>query len=64
MPPKIMIDYLLLSFKCEMIIMAVQPKSLEFNRPLSKEVGAAVKEASRLIGEAIRNSQRRITALD
>ncbi|MDD5730589.1 MAG: hydrogenase maturation peptidase HycI [Candidatus Omnitrophica bacterium] len=44
MPTKIMVDYLLSSIDCQIIILGVQPKNLAFGDPLSHEVEHAVED--------------------
>lgn len=49
LPLKIMADYLVISLNCRVVIIAIQPKTLKFSNPLSREV----KSAARLISTAI-----------
>ena len=46
LPTGIMIDYLLKFIKCRVTVIVIQPKTLTFNHPLSKEVTGAVKALS------------------
>ncbi|MCX5642722.1 MAG: hydrogenase 3 maturation endopeptidase HyCI [Candidatus Omnitrophica bacterium] len=46
LPTGIMIDYLLKFITCRVTIVVIQPKTLAFNHPLSKEVSGAVKALS------------------
>ena len=46
LPTGIMIDYLLKFIQCQVTIIVIQPKTLTFNHPLSKEVTGAVKALS------------------
>jgi len=52
LPLKIMVDFILADWKCEVMVIAIQPQSLEFGRP----VDPAVAEAAHLIAEAIISS--------
>lgn len=49
LPLKIMIDFILADWKCEVMVIAIQPKSLEFGRPVDPEVASA----SQTIAQAI-----------
>ncbi len=53
MPIKIMIDYLLDSFPCDVIILGIQPKSLAAGDTVSKEVLAAVESIAAIILDAM-----------
>ncbi len=53
LPIKIMVDYLLESIKCEILIIGIQPKSLEFGGNLSKEVADSVKQITEAIQSVI-----------
>jgi Ni,Fe-hydrogenase maturation factor len=44
LPIKMTIDYLLESLKCEITIIGIQPKSLEFGETVSEEVKKATKQ--------------------
>lgn len=44
LPLKILTDYLGAFINCKVIIIGIQPKTLKFNSPLTKEVGEAVRE--------------------
>ncbi|MFA5394273.1 MAG: hydrogenase 3 maturation endopeptidase HyCI [Candidatus Ratteibacteria bacterium] len=46
LPTGIMIDYLLKFIKCQVTVVVIQPKTLAFNQPLSKEAAGAVKALS------------------
>jgi hydrogenase 3 maturation protease len=50
LPIKMMVDYLLESLKCEIIIIGIQPKILMFGETISKEV----KKSTKQISDAIR----------
>jgi len=50
LPVKMMVDYLLESLKCEIIIIGIQPKILMFGETISKEV----KKSTKQISDAIR----------
>jgi hydrogenase 3 maturation protease len=51
MPLKLMIDYLLQSFTCKVIIIGIQPKSLHFGAAPSKEVEESVQQIADAIGD-------------
>jgi hydrogenase 3 maturation protease len=53
LPIKVMIDYLLGSFQCEVTIVGIQPKSLEVGAPVSQEVLAAVESLAAAIADAL-----------
>ncbi|MFA5271976.1 MAG: hydrogenase maturation peptidase HycI [Candidatus Omnitrophota bacterium] len=53
LPMGIMIDYLNKFIKCDVTIIGIQPKALEFDSVPSKEVAAAVKNVTKVILEAI-----------
>jgi hydrogenase 3 maturation protease len=44
LPVKMIVDYFLESLKCEIIIIGIQPKSLEFGETVSEEVKKATKQ--------------------
>jgi hydrogenase 3 maturation protease len=50
LPVKMMVDYLLESLKCEIIIIGIQPKILMFGETISKEV----KKSTKQISDAVR----------
>jgi hydrogenase maturation protease HycI len=52
-PPKILIDYFARSLKCEIIIIGIQPKTINFGKPASKAVIASAKSVSSSILEAL-----------
>jgi len=52
MPPKILVRYFQESIGCEVVIVGIQPKTIEFGRPVSKEVASAAKALARAIREA------------
>lgn len=54
MPVRVMIDYLNKSSGCESVIIGIQPKSVEFGKPLSKSVLSAMREASKTIASVVR----------
>ncbi|MDO8535502.1 MAG: hydrogenase 3 maturation endopeptidase HyCI [Candidatus Omnitrophota bacterium] len=53
-PPKILIDYIASSLKCEIIIIGIQPKSISFGKPASKAVIDSSKSVSKSIIEALK----------
>ena len=54
LPAKVLIDYLAKSFKSTVTIIGIQPKGLDFGKPPSKDVKAAVKEVVRAIRFAVK----------
>ena len=44
LPVKMIVDYFLESLKCEIIIIGIQPKSLEFGETVSEEVKKSTKQ--------------------
>jgi hydrogenase 3 maturation protease len=50
LPVKMLVDYLLASLKCEIIIIGIQPKILSFGEIVSEEV----KESARQVSDVIR----------
>ncbi len=44
LPPSILATYLVNELHCEVALLGVQPKALEFDDPLSREMKAAIRE--------------------
>jgi hydrogenase 3 maturation protease len=53
LPIKLMIDYLLQFCNCRVIIIGIQPKDIAIGRPISKEIGRAVKKLSEAIAKIL-----------
>ncbi|MCE5328786.1 hydrogenase maturation protease [bacterium] len=53
LPVKMMVDYLLASLKCEIIIIGIQPKILLFGGIISKEVEKSTKQISGVIQQIL-----------
>jgi len=53
LPVKMIVDYLLESLKCEIIIIGIQPKTLVFGEAISKEVKKSAKQVSDVIKEIL-----------
>jgi hydrogenase 3 maturation protease len=53
LPLKIMADYLIKCIDCEIIIVGIQPKTLDFGLSCSSEIKKSVKAVSRAIKKAI-----------
>jgi hydrogenase 3 maturation protease len=53
LPIKLMIDYLLQFCNCRVIIIGIQPKDITIGRPVSKEIGQAVKKLSEAIAKIL-----------
>lgn len=51
LPLNILADYLIKDIGCEVIIIGIQPKSIEFNGCVSKEIAQAVKILSGIISD-------------
>jgi len=49
MPPRILVRYFRESLGCEVVIIGIQPKTLNFGKPVSKDVRGAAKEAAQAI---------------
>jgi len=48
LPLKVMIDFILADYKCEVIIVTIQPKNVMFGAPVSPEVRAAAAEIAKI----------------
>lgn len=46
LPPRVMVDYFGKTLKCRIILIGIQPKTLEFGRAVSKEVKGSAKDVS------------------
>jgi hydrogenase 3 maturation protease len=55
MPIKILVDYLLDSIKCKVMIIGIQPKTLEYNAPPSPEVKTSIRQVAAAIESVIRD---------
>jgi hydrogenase 3 maturation protease len=55
LPPKIMVDYLKDSLKCEVMLLGIQPKTIKFGEVVSPAIAGAVKEVVEIIKDTIRN---------
>jgi len=53
LPVKMMVDYLLASLECEIIIIGIQPKILLFGETISKEVKKSTKQISGVIKQIL-----------
>lgn len=53
LPIKVLAQYLQQSFECRVIIIGIQPKTLDFGKPVSKEVKKAIGEAAGTIKEIL-----------
>lgn len=54
MPMKIVVDYLRESIDCKVMIVGIQPKSLEYDVPVSPEVRASVRQVATAIEAVVR----------
>lgn len=54
LPVKMVLDYLLGSLKCEIMIIGIQPKILAFGQDISAEVKKSAKQLSRIIQEIVK----------
>jgi hydrogenase 3 maturation protease len=52
-PTNVMADYLKISLKCKVIIIGIQPKSIDFDKPISKEVQASVKKLAEILTQLL-----------
>ena len=53
LPIKMMVDYLLASLKCEIIIIGIQPKILTFGEIMSEEVKKSTRQVSDIIQQIL-----------
>jgi len=53
LPIKMTIDYLLESIKCEIIIIGIQPKSLEFGEAVSEEIKKSIKQITDVLRQIL-----------
>jgi len=53
LPLNIMADYISKDINCEVVIIGIQPKTIEFGKPVSKEVVKAVKYTADVIRDII-----------
>lgn len=53
MPAKILVDYMQKSIECEVVIIAIQPKSVDFGKPMTKAVAKAAKEVAGAIRDLL-----------
>jgi hydrogenase 3 maturation protease len=53
LPIKVLAQYLLQSFECKVIIIGIQPKTLDFGKAISKEVKSAANGVSKAIKDVI-----------
>ena len=58
LPPKVMMDYFVEALKCSIFVIGIQPKSIKFDAPVSKEVKSSVKEVSGAIISAIKGKDQ------
>lgn len=59
MPAKVMAEYLLRSLNCEIIIIGIQPGSLAFGKPPSKNIKGSTKEIASAISAAATAAKRK-----
>ena len=55
LPIKVLAQYLTQSIGCKIIVIGIQPKTLEFGKSVSKEVSVAVKDVSKTLKDVIIN---------
>lgn len=53
MPARILVDYLQKSFPCNVIIIAIQPKNVDFGKPLTRAVEGSAKEVALALSDLI-----------
>ncbi|MCM8761101.1 MAG: hypothetical protein NC933_03075 [Candidatus Omnitrophica bacterium] len=53
MPAKVLIDYLVKSVGCAAIIIGIQPKSLEFGKPLSRIAERAAERVAKILKDVL-----------
>lgn len=54
MPLKIIVDYMLDSINCKVMVIGIQPKSLEYTGPVSSEIRASVRQVATAIEAVVR----------
>lgn len=54
LPARVLMDYFTRSLKCDIMLIGIQPKSLEFGKKVSEEVKKSVKEISDAIKNAVK----------
>ena len=54
LPIKVLAQYLVQSVGCKVFIIGIQPKTLDFGKPVTKEVKESAINVSRAIGEALK----------
>ena len=54
MPAKILVDYLQSSLACEVTIIGIQPKNIDFGKPITKMVAGSVKEVAGAVADVAR----------
>jgi hydrogenase 3 maturation protease len=60
LPVKMIVDYLLESLECEIIIIGIQPKILIFGETMSKEVKKSIKQISNVIQQILLPESKKI----
>lgn len=60
LPLKVMIDYLLDSFPCQVLIIGIQPKTLAVGDPVSPEVRDAVESLAAMLRDSLMRSESRL----
>ncbi len=58
MPAKILVEYFLRSFAAEILILGIQPKSIEFGKPPAAAVKGAIKDVVKAISSAVKELQK------
>ena len=53
LPTKILVEYLMQSLACKVLVIGIQPKSLVFGKSVSPEVDKAIEELSAAIAEVL-----------
>ncbi len=57
MPTSMIVEYIKHYINCEVIILGIQPESLEFGKPVSPRVKAAIKEICRIFKYALADNK-------
>ena len=52
-PTKVMADYLRLSLKCKVIVIGIQPKTIAFAKPVSKEVQSSINNLAGILKDIL-----------
>jgi len=63
MPARVLINYFASSFECDPILIGIQPSSIDFGKPTSRDVVNSAKEVASAIARAVNTIKSRGTKL-